>query len=109
MQGALAAACGPAASPVLYPHKVYSLGRNPTVKKVLVSLAAIVVLGLSSSAKADTLTFTPTPVDLNDLDHHSVYTWRVDNVNLHGQTITGARITFTNIANWNSETNRLYV
>jgi hypothetical protein len=79
------------------------------VKKLLVALAAIVVLSLSSSAKADTLTFTPTPVDLNDLDHHSVYTWRVDNVNLNGQTITGARLTFTNIANWNSETNRLYI
>jgi hypothetical protein len=79
------------------------------VKKLLVSLAALFVLGLFTSAKADTLTFVPTPVDLNDLDHHSVYTWRVDNVNLNGKTITGARITFTNIANWNNEANKLYV
>ena len=79
------------------------------MKKLLVSLAALVVLCLSSSAKADTLTFTPTPVDLNDLDHHSVYTWRVDNVNLNGKTITGARITFTNIANWDNNANRLYI
>lgn len=79
------------------------------MKKLLVALAALVVLGLSSSAKADTLTFTPTPVDLNDLDHHSVYTWRIDNVNLNGKTITGAKLTFTNIANWNSEANRLYI
>lgn len=79
------------------------------MKKFLVSLAALVVLGLSSSAKADTLTYTPNPVDLNDLDHHSVYTWRMDNVNLNGQTITGARITFTNIANWDNNPNRLYI
>lgn len=79
------------------------------MKKFLVSLAALVVLGLSSSAKADTLTYTPNPVDLNDLDHHSVYTWRVDNVNLNGKTITGARITFTNIANWDNNPNKLYI
>lgn len=79
------------------------------MKKFLVAIAALVVLGLSSSAKADTLTYTPNPVDLNDLDHHSVYTWRVDNVNLNGKTITGARITFTNIANWDNNANKLYI
>jgi hypothetical protein len=79
------------------------------VKKLLVSLAAIFVLGLSSSAKADTLTYQPSPVDLNDLDHHSVYTWRVDNVNLNGKTVTGARITIKNIANWDANANRLFI
>jgi hypothetical protein len=79
------------------------------VKRLLVSIAALFVLGLASSAKADTLTYTPTPSDLNDLDHHSVYTWRVDNVNLNGKTITGARLTFKNIANWDNNTNRLFV
>ena len=79
------------------------------MKKILVSLAALVVLGLASTAKADTLTFTPNPIDLNDLDHHSVYTWRVDNVNLNGKTITGARLTFTNIANWDNNTNRSFI
>jgi outer membrane receptor protein involved in Fe transport len=79
------------------------------VKKLLVSLAALFVLGLSSAAKADTLTFTPTPVDLNDLDHHSVYTWRVDNVNLNGKTLTGARITISNIANWDANANKLFI
>jgi hypothetical protein len=76
---------------------------------LLVSLAAIFVLGLSSAAKADTLTFTPTPVDLNDLDHHSVYTWRVDNVNLNGKTLTGARISISNIANWDANANKLFI
>lgn len=79
------------------------------MKKLSVSLAVLFVLCLSTSAKADTLTYTPNPVDLNDLDHHSVYTWRVDNVNLNGQQITGARITLKNIANWDTNANRLFI
>jgi hypothetical protein len=79
------------------------------LKKLAVSLAVLFVLCLSSAAKADTLTFTPTPVDLNDLDHHMVYTWKVSGVNLNGQQITGARITIKNIANWDQNTNRLFI
>ncbi|HST51882.1 MAG TPA: PEP-CTERM sorting domain-containing protein [Pyrinomonadaceae bacterium] len=79
------------------------------MKKLAISLAVLFVLCLSSAAKADTLTFTPNPVDLNDLDHHMVYTWRIDNVNLHGQQITGARITIKNIANWNDQANKLFI
>jgi PEP-CTERM motif len=79
------------------------------MKKLVVALAVFFILGLSSAAKADTLTFQPNPVDMNDLDHHMVYTWRVDNVNLHGQQITGARITITNIANWDSNANKLFI
>ncbi len=80
------------------------------MKKFLLSLAALFVLCASQSVKADVLTFTPSPVDLNDLDHHMVYTWKVSNVNIpQGQQITGARITFTNIANWDNNPNKLYV
>jgi hypothetical protein len=79
------------------------------VKKLAISLAVLFVLCLSSAAKADTLTFTPNPVDLNDLDHHDVYTWRIDNVNLAGKQITGARLTLKNIANWDNTTNKLFI
>lgn len=79
------------------------------MKKLVVSLAVLFVLCLSSAAKADTLTFQPNPVNLNNLDHHMVYTWRIDGVNLHGQQITGARITISHIANWNNATNRLFI
>lgn len=79
------------------------------MKKLFLSLAALFVLCASQSAQADTLTFAPTPVDLNDLDHHMVYTWKVSNVNLNGQSITGARITIKNIANWNTGPNRLFI
>lgn len=79
-------------------------------RKLLLSLAALFVLCASQAARADTLTFTPNPVDLNDLDHHMVYTWKVSNVNLpQGQQITGARISIKNIANWNTGPNRLFI
>jgi hypothetical protein len=79
------------------------------VKKLLLSIAALLVLCASQSAKADTLTFTPSPVDLNDLDHHMVYTWKVSTNLPQGQSITGARITIKNIANWDANPNKLFI
>lgn len=79
------------------------------MKRLFVSLAALIILALPGIASADVITFQPTPVDLNDLDHHMVYTWRVDNVNLHGQTITGARVVINNISNWDSNPNMLFI
>jgi hypothetical protein len=43
------------------------------------------------------------------LDHHRAYTWRIDNVNLAGKTITGATLTFRNISNWDTNPNMLFV
>lgn len=79
------------------------------MKKILFSLSVLFVLCLSSTAKADTLTFTPNPVDLNDLDHHKAYTWKVSGVNLQGKQITGARLSIKNIANWDANPNRLFI
>jgi hypothetical protein len=44
-----------------------------------------------------------------DLDHHRAYTWRIDNVNLGGMTVTGAKLTFTNISNWDTNPNMLFI
>ncbi|MDT4955153.1 MAG: hypothetical protein QOJ02_3291 [Acidobacteriota bacterium] len=79
------------------------------MKRTLLSLAALIVFGLPSVALADTFTFTPTPADLNDLDHHSVYTWRMAAIVPSGQVITGAKITIKNIANWDNNPNRLFI
>jgi hypothetical protein len=79
------------------------------VKKLLVSLAALFVLALPSAVRADVLTFTPPDPDIDDLDHHKAYTWKVSNVNLNGKVITGAKLTFKNIQNWDSNPNRLFV
>jgi hypothetical protein len=79
------------------------------MKKLLFPLSALFVLCLSSTARADTLTFVPSPVDLNDLDHHMVYTWKVSGVNLAGKQITGAKLSIKNIANWDQNANKLFI
>ncbi len=66
-------------------------------------------LGLAAQANASMVSFTPTPVDLNDLDHHLVYTWRIDNINLNGGTVSGATLSFANIANWDGNANVLHM
>src|SRR5690349_1366045 len=66
------------------------------------------VLGLAS-AQATPVTYTPSPSDLGDLDHHMVYTWRIDGVTTNPATITGATLTFTSIQNWDSNPNVLHL
>lgn len=88
------------------------------MKRTILTLVALVVLALPATAFADTLTFQAPATGANDgngganqfnLDHHEAYTWRIDNVNLSGQTITGAKLTFTNISNWDSNPNILFI
>lgn len=63
----------------------------------------------AATGRATSYTYTPNPVDLNDLDHHSAYTWRINNINIGGATITGASLTFKNIANWDANPNMLFM
>lgn len=70
--------------------------------------AVFACLATGASAATTTMSFEPNPVDLNDLDHHDVYTWRIDNINLSNVSITSATLTFTNIANWDSNPNMLF-
>ncbi len=88
------------------------------MKRTLLLLAAIVIIGAPASALADTFTFQAPITAANqgnggprqfDLDHHSAYTWRIDGVNLAGKTITGAKLTFSNISNWDRNANMLFV
>lgn len=99
------------------------------MKRFLLALATLAFLSLPATALADTLVFnapttasntnstTRNPNNSNyaggvnqfDLDHHRAYTWRIDGINLAGQTITGASITFTSMRNWDSNPNRLFV
>lgn len=79
------------------------------MKKTLFALATLVLLAFPAAALADTITFRPTPADMSDLDHHRAYSWRVNNVNLNGQTITGARLTIKNIRNWDNNRNILFI
>jgi hypothetical protein len=71
----------------------------------------VTLLTLNSAAFAQTTTKTYSAGDLGDLDHHLIYTWRLDNIDidLAGRAITGASLFFDNIANWRQEENKLFV
>jgi hypothetical protein len=78
----------------------------------LAAVAAALLIGFHAPASAATLTYVPNSVDLQDLDHHNIYTWEITGINTlipSGQTVTGATLFFDNIRNWNSSANRLFI
>ena len=100
------------------------------MKKFFLLCATLILVGLPVTAWAGTITFQAPVTAGNtnsssnnpnsssylgganqvDLDHHSAYTWRINNINLPaGQVITSATLTFTNMRNWDANTNMLFV
>jgi hypothetical protein len=122
--------CGPPDKSTRRNSCTLNLGRK-ALKKLLPFAAAIALLIVPSMASAGTVTFTsPTTAgnsngstdnlneaDYNggsgqfDLDHHNAYTWKIGSLATipTGQTITSAQICFKNIANWDTNTNKLFV
>src|SRR6266513_2729601 len=74
-----------------------------------IALAAGSLVAGPARAAITTLSYQPSPVDLYDLDHHMVYTWRLDNLNVDTAAITGASLTFSGIRNWDSNQNVLHL
>lgn len=62
-------------------------------------------------AVASATIYTPNPADINDLDHHDVYTWKITGIATisAGNTVTSARLTFTNMYNWDASPNDLFL
>jgi hypothetical protein len=88
------------------------------VQKLILLLAAVVLIGLPTVAAADTVTFQAPATGANqglggarqfDLDHHNAYAWRIGGVDLTGKSITSATLTFKNIRNWDSNRNMLFI
>lgn len=88
------------------------------MRKLLLILAAVILIGLPTVASADTITFQAPITAPNagnggprqfDLDHHSAYTWRIGGVDLSNRTITSATLTFRNISNWDRNPNMLFI
>ena len=83
--------------------------------------AALVLLltaiAVPRAASADTLTFQPPVANMDNLDHHYIYTWRIDGVTQMGNlmaananhVVTSVRLYFENISNWDNTANRLFV
>ena len=79
------------------------------IKKTLLVIAAAVLL-CPLAAQADTVSYQPTPADLYDLDHYRHYEWGISDPLLSsGITVTGARLSFSRIRNWDNNPNDLYV
>lgn len=77
---------------------------------VVKNALSLLLLGLmAGKAVANSYTYNPSPADLYDLDHHSAYTWRIDNISLAGGPISAASITFTDIRNWDPNPNMLFI
>lgn len=76
---------------------------------IVIALAAGSLLAAPARAAVTTLNYQPNPVDLYDLDHHMVYTWRLDNLTVDTSTITGASLSFNSIRNWDSNDNVLHL
>jgi hypothetical protein len=55
------------------------------------------------------MSWSPNTIDLGDLDHHSAYTWRIDNVNVNPGSIRSVILTFTSIRNWDRNANVLHL
>jgi PEP-CTERM motif len=88
------------------------------VRKLILFLAAMILIGLPTVASADTVTFQAPATGANqglgganqfNLDHHDAYTWRIGDVDLTGKSITSATLTFRNIRNWDSNPNMLFI
>ena len=74
-----------------------------------IALAAGCFAAAQTRGAVTTLSYQPNPVNLYDLDHHEVYTWRIDNITVDPSTITSATLSFSNIRNWDSAQNVLHL
>jgi len=66
---------------------------------------------VSVPAVASATIYTPNPADMNDLDHHYVYTWKITGIPTiaAGNQVTSAKLTFTNMYNWDGSVNDLFL
>lgn len=75
-------------------------------------ILAMTFMALPASASAAVLNYQPSDPSMGDLDHHYIYSWRINNINTQipvGQTVVSASLSFQQIFNWNSDPNDLFV
>ena len=78
------------------------------MKTTVLSLC-LLICALTTQVNAATYTFSPTPANLYDLDHHSAYAWLLTGLSLGGGSVTSASLTFSNIRNWDNTANSLFI
>jgi hypothetical protein len=90
-----------------------SIGLSRFCRTLVVFGALGATLGLPTVASADLLaTYNPASTssnDLNELDHHQMYAWKISDSSLKDTTITGATLVFENMYNWDKDANTLFL
>ncbi len=79
------------------------------VRKASLVLAVLMALPCVAAADTFSMTYSPTPGDMFDLDHYTVYTWGIDVPLAAGESVIGAELSFDNIRNWNDASNDLFI
>ena len=78
-------------------------------KKIILIFTLVIAAGTAYGA----VTYEPYPSDMYDLDHGNYYTWGIDLTSGDGynpsEVIISAQLNFTNIRNWNSGSNVLFI
>lgn len=79
-------------------------------KTSIIAILFALILSISSSAFAGTYTWSPTPNDLNGLDHYNYYSWGINWNVPADETISNAVLSIANINNWAQEPgNKLFI
>jgi hypothetical protein len=79
------------------------------MKKLTLTIIALMIALSAVAANAGTYYFTPTPRDLGDLDHYKYYKWGIDWTHTN-EVITGATLKIFNVWDWTTEPNdSLYI
>jgi hypothetical protein len=73
--------------------------------KIKLALVSALFSAAITPAFAGIFTFTPTPANLGNLDHHMAVTWGMSWEVPQGQMITGAQLKISNIYDWRVENN----
>jgi len=79
------------------------------MRNTFLFVTALFVLGLTGAASATLLPSSPSPPDLGDLNHDTLWTWRIDGLNFGGHPILSATLTIAGVYNWQDEPNQLFI
>ncbi len=77
--------------------------------KIRTLMALFVLIIIPNAAVAATQIFTPSDLDIWDLDHGHYYTWGIEYDVPQNEIIVGASLFFDDIRNYNSSDNDLWV
>lgn len=89
------------------------IGLSKFIKPLCVVGLVAGCLAVPSKASATILaTYSPggSTSDMQDLDHHLMYAWKISETSLfNGVTVSGATLTFSHMQNWDTSRNMLFL